>query len=85
MGKSVPPYSHVIDEVQAEFREFRRALRREDQALFDRLFDQARLHTASGVTQADPDPFRTIVLAMLIELLRAVLERESNANDRDSV
>ena len=68
MGKSVTPYSQVIEQLQTSFRDFRRCLTRADQARFDRLFDAARQHTPGGVLLGDPDPFRPVLLGMLIEL-----------------
>ncbi len=47
---------------------------REDQKRFDRLFNDARRHTPGGVLQSDPDPFRPVLLGMLIELLRRLDE-----------
>ena len=74
MGKSVTPYSHVVDQVEAAFGDFRRGLPREDQGRFDRLFNDARRHTPGGVLLGDPDPFRPVLLGMLIELLRRLDE-----------
>ncbi len=74
MGKSITPYSHVVDQVEAAFPDFRRALTRADQARFDTLFNYARRHTPGGVLQSDPDPFRTVLLGMLIELIRRLDE-----------
>ena len=74
MGKSVTPYSHVVDQVEASFADFRRGLPREDQKRFDRLFNDARRHTPGGVLLGDPDPFRPVLLGMLIELLRRLDE-----------
>lgn len=66
----------MIDSVEALFAPYRRALRKEDQERLDRLFNMARRQTAAGVMQSDPDPFRTIALSMLLELLRQVEERD---------
>ena len=74
MGKSITPYSHVVDQVETAFSDFRRALTRADQARFDTLFNYARRHTPGGVLQSDPDPFRTVLLGMLIELMRRLDE-----------
>jgi hypothetical protein len=81
MGKSVSPYSHLLDQLESQFAPFRRALTREDQARFDRLFSHARRRVPAGVMQSDPDPFRTAVLGMLIEIL-ARLDGD-HAPDRD--
>ena len=82
MGKSVNPYSHVIEQVQTQFADFRRCLPRADQARFDTLFDHARQHTPGGVQLADPDPMRPMLLAMLIELLRRIEALEAEQQHR---
>ncbi|MDH5753083.1 MAG: hypothetical protein OEZ59_11800 [Deltaproteobacteria bacterium] len=78
MGKSVTPYSQVIDRLEHAFADFRRGLPRPDQQRLDRLFNEARRHTAPGVLLSDPDPFRPVMLAMLIELLRRLEELEDD-------
>lgn len=85
MGKSLTPYSNVIDRIEAEFAAYRRALRKEDQQRLDRLFNLARRHTASGVVRSDPDPFRTVMVSVLIELLRLVEEGDDATRDRGAV
>ena len=74
MGKSITPYSHVVDQVETAFADFRRCLPRADQARFDTLFNYARRHTPGGVLLSDPDPFRPVLLGMLVELLRRLDE-----------
>ena len=74
MGKTVLPYSWSLDAEVTTYSAFRRALRREDQERFDMLWSYARHHVPAGVAQADPDPFRTALLGMLIELLRRIDE-----------
>jgi hypothetical protein len=67
----------ILDEISA-FSSFRRALRRSDQHLFDRLFASARKHTAA-IGQANHSlPFEAVLLAMLIEQAREIeaLKRE---------
>ena len=85
MGKSVAPYSHVIDPAEAAFAPFRRTLRKEDQQRLDTLFNLARWHTPSGVAQSDPDPFRPILLSVLIEILHLLEEHPSEARGGDSL
>ncbi|MDH4247521.1 MAG: hypothetical protein OEW39_06870 [Deltaproteobacteria bacterium] len=53
---------------------------RDAQRRFDRLFNDARRHTAAGVLLSDPDPFRPVLLAMLIELLGRLEERDEDGN-----
>lgn len=46
---------------------FRRALRREDQSSFDRLFTYAKQHMAEGAALARPVPFDSLVMSILLE------------------
>jgi len=72
MGRTVVPYSHVWEEERERWRKFRRALRREDQAYFDRLFELARLHLQAGVYAANPWPLESMLMAMLLEHEKAL-------------
>ena len=67
MGRTVLPYSHVWEEERQRWHKFRRALRREDQAQFDRLFELARLHLQAGVYASNPWPLESMLLSMLLE------------------
>ena len=52
MGRTVLPYSQVMESEAERLKPFRRALSKEDQEAFDRLFDRAKLHTSAGVYMA---------------------------------
>ena len=67
MGRTVLPYSHIWEEERGRWQKFRRALRREDQEQFDRLFELARLHLQAGVYAANPWPLESMLMAMLLE------------------
>jgi hypothetical protein len=67
MGKTLPPFSQLIDAERRRWAPFKRALPKEDQAIFDRLFDCAKLHIQAGVMVSRPWPFETIVMAVLLE------------------
>ncbi len=82
MGKSILPYSQVVDLVEGFFTPYRRCMTKEDKARFDRLFNFARRHTPGGVVLSDPDPFRPIVLAMLLEILALLEKREDERANR---
>ena len=72
MGRTVLPYSHVWEEERQRWQKFRRALRREDQAQFDRLFELARLHLQAGVYASNPWPLESMLLSMLLEHQKAL-------------
>jgi hypothetical protein len=48
MGKTLPPFSELIEQERRRWKRFKRALPKADQALFDRLFDCAKLHVRLG-------------------------------------
>jgi hypothetical protein len=67
MGRTLPPFSQLIESERRAWAPFRRALRKDDQAIFDRLFDCAKLHVQAGVYLSRPWPFEVIAMAMLLE------------------
>jgi len=60
----------VLAEQQKRLGQFRRSLRKQDQELFDELFERARLHVQAAVQAANPEPMESIFISVLIEMLR---------------
>jgi hypothetical protein len=60
----------VLAEQQQRLGQFRRTLRKQDQELFDELFERARLHVQAAVQAANPEPMESIFISVLIEMLR---------------
>jgi hypothetical protein len=67
MGRTVLPYSQVWEAERQRWQKFRRALRKEDQAHLDRLFESARLHLQAGVYASNPWPLESMLVSMLLE------------------
>ena len=67
MGKTLPP--------------FRRVLPKADQAIFDRLFDCAKLHIQARVMVSRPWPFESIVMAVLLEQEKQIEELVRRLDD----
>jgi hypothetical protein len=67
MGKTLPPFSQLIESERRGWAPFRRALPTANHAAFDRLFDGAKRHIQAGVMVARPWPSETIVMAGLLE------------------
>lgn len=72
MGRTVIPYTQVVDQERSRWLKFRRALRKEDQAYFDQIFELARLHTQAGVYASQPWPMEVILMSMLLEHQKAL-------------
>lgn len=77
MGRTVLPFSKVLEQEVQQWRKFRRGLRKEDQQFFDRLFEKARLHVQAGVYASTPWPFETILVSILLEHEKALDEMRS--------
>ena len=74
MGRTVLTATQVIQRIQAEhWGKFRRALRREDREILDRLFDRAQYHAQAMAYAAMPVAMEPILVAMIIELQRDLL------------
>jgi hypothetical protein len=70
MGRTVLPFSMVLADQKQRWGPFRRSLRKQDQELFDELFERARLHVQAAVQAANPEPMESIFISVLIEMLR---------------
>ena len=67
MCRTVPSFRMLLDSIIMELGDFRRALRRSDQKVFDHIMDMAREHASASTVAAAIDPMDTIVLSILIE------------------
>lgn len=67
MGRTLPTFNLALDAMHAEWREFRRALRRDDQGAFDQLFILAKRHMAEGSAALRPVPFDAFLMCILLE------------------
>jgi hypothetical protein len=74
MGRTIMPYSHVMESERERLKPFRQALSKEDQEAFARLFDRAKIHTSAGVYMANPWPMETILLSICLEQGKVIQE-----------
>jgi len=78
MGRTVAPFSRILEAEFESWSKFRRALRRHDQEQFDCLFELARLHLQAGVYAANPWPLESMLLSMLLEHQKALSALEEH-------
>jgi len=67
MGNVTPTITDILHAEEANLAKFRRALRREDQVVFDDLFVAAYKHRAAAAYAGHLLPFETFLLSMQIE------------------
>lgn len=72
MGRTTQTMTQLVAQEEVYWAPFRRALRKEDQAVFDRLFAAARHHTAPAHYASHSTPFDSILLSMVLEAMKAI-------------
>jgi hypothetical protein len=81
MGRTVPSFRMLLEEIIVELSIFRRALRGEDKAAFDSLMNKAREHASSCTVTPTLDPMDAMFLSILIEQQKEINSlREAKAN-----
>lgn len=81
MGRTIATFHQLIEQTRARFAPFRRALRREDQQVFDELFERVKYYAASGSMEAGWDPLEAILLALLLEQQKALRALEQRLEE----
>lgn len=72
MGRTTQTMTQLVAQEEVYWAPFRRALRKEDQQVFDRLFAAARHHTAPAHYASHATPFDSMLLAMVLETMKLV-------------
>jgi hypothetical protein len=67
MGRTVPTFVQLIQQAAERWKKFRRALRREDQPHFDRLFIRVRCYTQAATYQCHDNPMEAILLSIALD------------------
>lgn len=74
MGRTVAPFSRILEAEFESWSKFRRALRREDQEAFDGLFAAAKYHVAPMVYASRLTPLEAILMGILVEHQKAIAQ-----------
>ncbi len=67
MGRTVPSFRMLLEEIILELSVFRRALRGEDKIAFDSLMNKAREHASSCTVAPLLEPMDAVFLSILVE------------------
>lgn len=74
MGRTIQPYSQNIKLFEERMANYRRALRRSDQIIFDELMRSVLIQSSAGAMAASAQPESIIFLSMAIDLKREINE-----------
>ena len=77
MERTDLPFNQILEHEIQEWKKFRRALRKEDQQYLDGLFGKAKLHIEAGVSASRPWPFEIILISILLEHEKTLVELRS--------
>ena len=72
MGRTIATFHQLIEQTRARFAPYRRALRHEDQQIFDELFARVKYYAAAGSFEAVWDPLDVIFLSLFLEQHKAL-------------
>ena len=87
MGRTIASITQTWQEEEAALNRFKRALRKDDQALLDELLVMSRLHLAEASYASNLYPLDMYIIAILLEvykLLKAT-QRELHNSDRQEI
>ncbi|MEK6814076.1 MAG: hypothetical protein AABY65_05035 [Nitrospirota bacterium] len=76
MGRTLPTSTMLIERERERWQKFRRALRKEDQALLDELLDDVRRHAQAQAYASWATPYEAMLVAVLIEQRKRLINLE---------
>ncbi len=74
MGRTLLPPTALIKQEKEQWADYRRALRKEDRVVFDRLFSRALCHSGEIACAEKTYPFEGMLISMLIEQEKYISE-----------
>lgn len=81
MGRTNPTYRDQLNAIEDEWGAYRRALRWEDQYIFDQLFVYARDHADAAGNLNHANSLAPIWMAIALEQDRRITELEARVDD----
>jgi len=85
MGRNNETFTLIIDQQREAWSKFRRALRKEDQELFDAMWRAPKIHLAAGAFFAGETPLEVILMAMLLEQYKKIRRLESTLDAHNRI
>jgi ABC-type proline/glycine betaine transport system permease subunit len=84
MGRTVAPFSRVLEAEFESWNKFRRALRREDQEAMDALFAAAKYHVAAMVYASRLTPLEAILMGILVEHQKTLAQLKGRIREMEA-
>lgn len=86
MGRTLPTFRALLDRLEVEWSDYRRALTAEEKRRWDALWQQARRHASASTNAAPLNPMEAMLLSVLLEQEKrlAALEADHDAPTEDA-
>ncbi len=81
MGRTVPSFRPALEHEIESWKDFKRALRPEEQKVFDRLMNFARIHADAGSLSARPMLSEILFISFAIEQEKKIIILEKKVNE----
>jgi hypothetical protein len=77
LGRTVPSFRMAVEQELQKWKEFRRGLRVEEQAILDELLDSVRKHADAGSLVCSPTISEIAMMSILIDLKKQLKKPEA--------
>lgn len=67
MGRTLPTFRALLDRLEVEWSDYRRALTDAEKQRWDALWQQARRHASASTNAAPLNPMEAVLLSVLLE------------------
>ena len=85
MGRTVPSFRPALEHEIESWKDFKRALRQEEQKIFDRLMNFARIHADAGSLSARPMISEILFMSFAVEQQRKIQMLEKKVKDLEEI
>lgn len=84
MGRTVPAFRPALEHEIESWKDYKRALRPEDQQIFDKLMNFARIHADAGSLGARPMLSEILFISFAIEQQKKIEKLEEKLRELES-
>jgi hypothetical protein len=67
MGRTIPTYRQILENIVDNWHHFRLALRKNERKIFDQLIEKARKHAGAASYETRMDPMDSFFFSILLE------------------
>ena len=81
MGRTVPSFRPALEHEIESWNAFKRALRPEDQEIFNKLMNYARIHADAGSLSARPMLSEVLFMSFVLEQQKKIISLEKEVKE----